>query len=136
VYDLVPDRRFVVELVDMAAERIERDGRGALALVRDPKGPFVYRDTQVFVIDTKGNVLADPFYPELERKNQIDLKDAAGRPVQRELIQLVESDEAGWRAGYLWVRPGGGAPGNKDLYVRRVRLGKQTLGVGSGLFVE
>jgi len=136
VYDLVPDRRFVVELVDMAAERIEREGRGALALVRDPKGPFVYRDTQVFVIDTKGNVLADPFYPELERKNQIDLKDAAGRPVQRELIQLVESDEAGWRTGYLWARPGGGAPGNKDLYVRRVRLGKQTLGVGSGLFVE
>jgi len=88
------------------------------------------------VIDTKGNVLADPFYPELERKNQIDLKDAAGRPVQRELIQLVESDEAGWRTGYLWARPGGGAPGNKDLYVRRVRLGKQTLGVGSGLFVE
>jgi len=22
-----------------------------------------------------------PFYPELERKNQIDLKDAAGRPL-------------------------------------------------------
>src|SRR5204863_250511 len=41
VYDLVPDRRFVIELVDMAAERIERDGRAALALVRDRKGPFV-----------------------------------------------------------------------------------------------
>ncbi len=136
LYDLVPDRRFVVELVDMAAERIERDGRAALALVRDPKGPFVYRDTQVFVIDTKGNVLADPFYPELERKNQIDLKDAAGRPVQRDLVHLVQTEEAGWRTGYLWPRPRGGAPGHKDLYLRRVRLGKQTLGVGSGLFVE
>ena len=73
-----------------------------------------------------------PFYPELERKNQIDLKDAAGRP----LIHLVESEEAGWGTGYLWPRPGGGAPGHKDFYMRRVRLEKQTLGVGSGLVVE
>ena len=136
VYDLKVDRRFVIELVDMAVARIEQDGRAALNLIRDPKGPFVYAGTQVFVINTKGDVLADPLYPELERKNQINLKSADGRHIQRELIQLVERQGAGWRTGYLWPRPGGGQPGHKDLYMRRVRLDRQTLGVGSGLYVD
>ena len=136
VYDLKVDRRFVTELVDMAVARIQEDGRAALKLVRERDGPFVYQQTQVFVIDTRGDVLADPLYPQLERKNQIDLKSADGRPVQRDLIQLIETESEGWRTGYLWPRPYGGRAGHKDIYMRRVQVGRQTLGVGSGLYVD
>src|SRR5262249_8290067 len=56
VYDLKVDRRFVTELVDMAVARIQEDGRPALKLVRERDGPFVYQQTQGFVIDTRGGV--------------------------------------------------------------------------------
>ena len=46
----------------------------------------------------------------------------AGPATTEELITFVDRAAAELQA--------------KDLYVRRVRLGKQTLGVGSGLFVE
>ena len=88
------------------------------------------------MINTRGDVLADPLYPELERRNQINLKSADGRPLQRDLIQLIQAEGAGWRTGYLWPRPYGGKAGHKDIYMRKVQLGRQTLGVGSGLYVD
>jgi signal transduction histidine kinase len=136
VYDLQVDRRFVTELVDMAVARLQEDGHAALKLIRQHDGPFVYLQTQVFVINTRGDVLADPLYPELERRNQINLKSADGRPIQRDLVQLIETESAGWRTGYLWPRPGSGKPGHKDIYMRRVELKRETLGVGSGLYVD
>jgi len=136
LYELAVDRKLVTELVDMAATWVADDRDEALALIRDPKGPFVYRETQVFVISTKGDVLADPLYSELMKSNQLELKSADGRPVQRDLINMIEHDTAGWRTGYLWPRPNGGAKGHKDIYMRRVKIGGETLGVGSGLYVD
>jgi len=81
-------------------------------------------------------VLADPLYPELEKKNQIDLKSADGRPVQHDLVALIAHESAGWRTGYLWPRPNGGPAGHKDIYMRRVKVGGETLGVGSGLYTD
>ncbi len=136
LYELAVDRKLVTELVDMAATWIEDDRDEALALIRDPKGPFVYRETQVFVINAKGDVVADPFYPELTKSNQMDLKSADGRPVQRDLVNLIGHEAAGWRTGYLWPRPNGGPTGHKDIYMRRVKVGGEMLGVGSGLYVD
>ncbi len=136
VYELAVDRKLVTEQVDMAVTWIEDDRNEALTLIRDPKGPFVYRDAQVFVINTKGDVVADPFYPELTKSNQMDLKSADGRPVQRDLVNLIEHESAGWKTGYLWPRPNGGPNGHKDIYMRQVKSGGETLGVGSGLYVD
>ena len=134
VYDMPVDRKLVSDMVDMASERLQRDGRSALDLMRDPKGPFVYKDTQVFVVDTQGNVLADPLYPALEGKNQLDLQSADGKPILRELIQLIQTKDSGWSGPYLWQRPDGGQPAPRMILVKKVTVGSQTLGVASGYY--
>ena len=127
---------FVVALVELAAERLARDGWLALSLIRDPRGPFVYEDVHVFVINSRGDVLADPLAPELEGLNQLDRRSADGRPVQRELLAVLASEGAGWRTSYLWPRPGTGSLARRDLYVRRVEVAGETLGVGAGVYVD
>jgi cytochrome c len=136
VFELNVDRKLVTELVDMAAAWVEHKRQKALKLIRDPNGPFVYRKTRVFVINTSGDVLADAFYPYLEQSNQLNLKSADGKPVMRDLIALIEREPAGWLTGYRWRRPVGGPAGHKDIYVRRVSAGKELLGVGSGLYTD
>ena len=129
-------RWFVESLVDLAAELMARDRWLALSLIRDPRGPFVYANVHGFVINLRGDVLADPLAPELEGANQIDRRSADGRPVQRDLIALLENEGVGWRTRYLWPRPGEPRLGRRDFYVRRVVLDGETLGVGAGVYVD
>jgi len=129
-------RWFVVALVELAAERLAHDGWFALSVIRDPQGPFAFEDVHVFVFDSHGEVLADVLQPELEGHNQLDRCSADGRPVQRELIDLLEVEGAGWRTRYLWPRPGTPHLARRDLYVRRLELGGETLGIGAGLYVD
>src|SRR5262245_33841684 len=129
-------RWFVETLVQLASELIARDRWLALSLIRDPRGPFVHANVHAFVINLRGDVLADPLAPELEGHNQIDRRSADGRPVQRDLIALLETEGMGWRTRYLWRRPGEPKLGRRDLYVRRVVLDGETLGVGAGIYVE
>lgn len=130
------NRWFVELLVELAADRLAHDGWLALTLIRDPQGPFVFADVQPFVINARGDVLADPLEPELEGRNQIDRRSADGRPVQRDLIALLEAEGTGWRSRYLWRRPGAARLARRDLFLRRLVMEGETLGVGAGLYVD
>ena len=37
----------------------------SIKLIGDPKGPFVWKDSYVFLMDIKGKMLAHPMQPEL-----------------------------------------------------------------------
>ena len=56
--------------------------------------------------------------------------------MQRELIGVLEHEGEGWRLSYLWRRPGATRLSRRDLYVRRLVVEGETLGVGAGLYVD
>jgi hypothetical protein len=52
----------------------------------------------------------------------------------KELIAKLKSRDEAW-VQYLWPKPGAAMPSRKLMYVRKVRIGGETLLVGSDFFL-
>ena len=107
---------------------------GGLTL-RDRAGPFRYQDVYVFVDDHKGIELVNPVFPELEGTDLIDFKDANGKLVIREIIEMLRDKDSGWME-CMWPKPGTTTPSKKLCYIRKVKVGDRTLYVGAGVYLE
>ena len=128
--------RKLVALVTDAAEQVRVKGETVFNEFRLPDSRWRTDETYIFVLDPEGNMLvhADP---EMEGKNQIDLKDINGKPIVRGLIAAAMTfpdKQEGWYH-YQWPVPGGLLPRWKSSYVRLVNApsGHRYI-VGSGMY--
>jgi signal transduction histidine kinase len=81
-------------------------------------------------------VLVNPPSPELEGKNLLDWKDAKGKTIVREFIQLAKSKGAGW-VDYWWPKPGEEKPSKKMSYIKKAKMPTgQTVVVGAGIYID
>lgn len=135
LYESPIEKAFVVQEVDAAAELLERRGRAAFPLLRDPRGRFWFHETYVFVDTPQGVELVNPAFASVEGRNILGLRDAEGRPMVKEYIDQAMRRGSGWTT-YLWPRPDGSrTPVRKTTYVRRVQTPDgETLIVGAGLY--
>ncbi len=134
VYDDHMERRFLVDAVDDAIGQIEQNGRAAFKLFHDPTGPFMAKDAYIFVFDMNGVDLVNPGFPNLEGRNLMDVKDAQGKPLVREMFKVVQTAGSGW-VDYMWPKPGESVSTQKSAYVSRARLADQWLLVGCGVYL-
>jgi signal transduction histidine kinase len=130
------ETRALVAVVDAAAALVQRQGDAAFADFRVSDSRWRQGEAYVFVLDADGNMLVHPD-PAMEGKNQLELKDVAGRPIVRGLIDAataVAGKPAGWYH-YQWPVPAGLLPRWKSSYVRRVDApsGHRYI-VGSGVY--
>lgn len=128
--------RELMALVKSATELIRVKGEAAFTDFRVPGSRWRQGETYIFVLDPKGNMLVHPD-PELEGKNQLDLKDINGKPIIRGLlgaVTILPGKKEGWYH-YEWPVPGGLLPRWKSSYVRLVNApsGKKYV-VGSGMY--
>jgi signal transduction histidine kinase len=128
------ERTFVVDLVNDAVGRIEQQGRVAFPLFHDPTGPLIAKDTYVFVFDSKGIDLVNPGFPNLEGRNLLDLQDAHGKQLIREMFQVIQTSGSGW-VDYMWPKPGESVPTQKSAYVSKAKMGDEWVLVGSGVYL-
>jgi signal transduction histidine kinase len=126
-----PSGREVVAFVEKAAAYAKANGReNALSAFMNPKGPFRREDLFIFAYDSSGTVLAHGGQPFLVGKNLIDMVDADGVEVLKELIALAGKG-GGWLE-YLWPDPdNGNAIEPKADYVLKV---DDSWWLGSGRF--
>lgn len=89
-------------------------------------------DGYFFVYDLEGRNLVHPRQPELEGRPLIDLRDANGVPVIRELIRRAK--EGGGFQRYEWPRPSTGRPAPKLGYA--VMLERWGWMLGTGLYID
>ncbi|HSB45076.1 MAG TPA: cache domain-containing protein, partial [Nitrospira sp.] len=125
---------FVVDAVKDAVGQIEQHGTAAFPLFHDPTGPFIAKDAYIFVFDHKGIDLVNPAFPNLEGRNLLDLKDAHGKPLIREMFKVVQTSGSGW-VNYMWPKPGESVSTQKFAYVSRAKMGNQWVLVGSGVYL-
>jgi len=130
------ETRELIHLVDKAAELVRLKGEAAFSDFRTPGSQWQQGEAYIFVLDPGGNMVVHPD-PELDGKNQLDLKDITGKPIIRGLIDAVTvySDKPeGWYH-YQWPVPGGILPRCKSSYVRLVQApqGNDYI-VGSGVY--
>ena len=130
-----PQAKQIKALVDKAAALIESKGKDAFPEFRKKGGEWHKGDTYIFVNDMKGTTLVNAAFPELEGKNNLELKDANGKAITREFIELLKTKDSGW-VDYLWPKPEQTKPSKKSSYVKRVKLGKEMIYVGAGIYTE
>ena len=133
LYQMPMERDFVVEKVDEAVRLIEQEGTEALETLRDPAGGFRFYDAYVFVFDEAGVQHVNAAFPEHEGQNLLDLEDAEGVVIGREMLDVVRGRGAGW-VDYLWPQPGDTRPSEKSSYVKGVQVGDTLYVVGAGVY--
>jgi len=123
-----------VQKTHEAAAMINAKGlEEAMKLIGDPKGPFVWKDSYVFLMDLQGKMLAHPMQPELTRHEHVLLQtDAADKAIFVHFVNIAKDPGHGW-VDYMWPKPGKKSPSKKVTYIYRVPT--KDLFVGAGVYV-
>ncbi len=105
----------------------------AIAAINKKDGPFVWKDSYVFLMDLDGKMLAHPKSPALVGTNVLEKKDMGdpGKFLFKEFVEVAKGKGAGW-SEYTWANPGDPKPRPKITYIYRVP-GKD-LFVGAGIW--
>ncbi|MCG6907474.1 MAG: cache domain-containing protein [Desulfobacteraceae bacterium] len=124
----------VVVKVHEAAALINTKGVDeAIKIIGDPKGPFVWKDSYVFLMDLNGKMLAHPIQPELTKeKHLLLMTDPTDKALFVHFVNTARLVGHGW-VEYMWPKPGKNTPSKKLTYIYRVP-GKD-LFVGAGVYV-
>ena len=135
-FDSRDSTRELIALVKSATTMVREKGEAVFEDFRVPDSRWRNGETYIFVLDAAGNMLvhADP---ELEGKNQINLKDVNGKYIVRGLLTAataISDKPEGWYH-YEWPVPGGLLPRWKSSYVELVKApsGKSYI-IGSGMY--
>lgn len=105
----------------------------AIKQISDPKGPFVWKDSYVFLMNLEGKMLAHPMQPELTQLNHcLLITDPTDKALFVSFVNLARTVGHGW-VEYMWPKPGKKSPSKKITYIYRVP-GKD-LFVGAGVYV-
>ncbi len=105
----------------------------AIKQISDPKGPFVWKDSYVFLMNMDGKMLAHPMQPELTKlPHCLLITDPTDKALFVSFVNLAKTVGHGW-VEYMWPRPGKKSPSKKITYIYRVP-GKD-LFVGAGVYV-
>lgn len=121
----------VIAKCEEAAELVKEKGvEQASQTIGDKQGPFVWKDTYVFLMDLDGKMIAHPIKPELTEKDSlVEVKDTDGKPLFMEFIQLAGDKGEGW-VDYMWPKPGEEKPVAKSSYIYRVEGTPYFVGAG------
>jgi cytochrome c len=105
----------------------------AVEAISNPKGPFVWKDSYVFLMDLNGKMLAHPFKPELTKQDHVLLiTDPTDKALFVHFVNLARKVGHGW-VEYMWPKPGKNTPSKKLTYIYRVP--DQDYFVGAGVYV-
>lgn len=123
-----------VQKTHEAAAMINAKGvEEAVKLIGDPQGPYVWKDSYVFLMDLKGKMLAHPMQPELTRHEHVLLQtDAADKAIFVHFVNIAKDPGQGW-VDYMWPKPGKKSSSKKVTYIYRVPT--KDLLVGAGVYV-
>jgi cytochrome c len=102
----------------------------ALAEFTNPNGPFVQDEMYIFVLDSKGNMVAHGVNEKYTDKSFVDLKDSTGKGFIREIIEAANAKGSGW-VEYQWYNPVTKATKPKSLYFEKI----DDLIICSGIYI-
>lgn len=91
------------ELLDKASAKLTKDGpEAAFAAFNNRNGGFVAHELYVFVFDMTGKYMASGGNPKLVGSDAHELKDAEGKLLVKEMIDISKSKGKG-EIDYVWL---------------------------------
>jgi cytochrome c len=102
-----------------AAALIQDKGVDAARPILEALGEFKHDEVYVNVIDTTGTWRIYPPMPAGEGRSVLDVKDATGKFIVRDIIKTASEQGEGW-VEYRWLNPDTKEIGPKISFVKRV----------------
>ena len=102
-----------------AVELIQAKGLDAARTSLHQDGDFKHGELYVNVINTTGVWLVYPPMPAGEGRSVLDIQDANGKFLVREIIKTATEHDEGW-VDYRWLNPATKQIGPKISFVKRV----------------
>ncbi|MBN2224671.1 MAG: cache domain-containing protein [Deltaproteobacteria bacterium] len=122
----------VIAKVKEAASYIAANGDSVLPEFNDPEGPWVWKDTYVFVMDCPNDRYAGhPMASVMDTKIS-EIVDYAGNRVGLTECRMSEENPKGAWVEIMWPQLGQTTPERKICYVLKLRGLSYT--VGSGIY--
>lgn len=126
----------LMALVDKAAALVEGKGKEAFNEFKKQDSEWLRGETYIFVNDMKGTNLFHPIQPDLQGKNLMDLKDANGKAITKEMVNLLKVRDSDWME-YMWPKPGETQPSRKLSYIKKAKMPDgETVIVGAGIYTD
>ena len=120
----------VIQKVQEAAKSLSQSGEAGLAQFDKRDGPWVSKDTYVFVFDcAKGTIAAHPFRADLVGKDDTELKGTKGTEFFPRLCEATKIPAGVW-VEYWWPKPGEKEGSRKISYALGVRNTPYIVGAG------
>ena len=120
----------VIQKVQEAAKSLSQSGEAGLAQFDKREGPWVSKDTYVFVFDcAKGTIAAHPFRPDLVGKDDTELRATKGTEFFPRLCEATKTPAGVW-VEYWWPKPGEKEGSRKISYALGVRNTPYIVGAG------
>lgn len=135
LYEVPMERCFAVEQVEEAAWYVERRGAKVFDLFHSKDGPFLWKNSYVFIIGMDGIGYVNPINRSLEGKDVKDLMDERGFKFVQKMQEVLREKEAGW-VEYMWPKPGFIAAYKKHTYTKLVRSGGKEYMIGCGIYLD
>lgn len=134
-YHVKIEKVMVQDNVRSAVDLLQREGKVvAFKEFLDPASRYSFLNTFVYVVDAQGRALVDPAFPEKQGRDLTAFRDTTGRQVMKEIMEKLSTTDEAW-VQYLWPRAGQVVSSRKLAYVTKVRIGGETLFVGSDFFL-
>ncbi len=102
-----------------AAALIQEKGLDGARTILTADGEFKHGEIYVNVIDTAGTWRVYPPMPAGEGRSVLDVKDATGKFLVRDIIKTASEQGEGW-VEYRWMNPETKEIGPKISFVKRV----------------
>lgn len=115
-----PDPDQVRALTLRAAEMVAAQGVDSVRKLFHTPGEFRYGEIYVVVIDENGTWLVYPPNPRNEGKSVLNVTDADGVLVVREILKVAREKGEGW-VDYRWLNPANNRIERKSSYVKRIQ---------------
>ena len=93
-----------------------------------------YGPNYVFMSSYDGVTLVQPYEPEMEGRNRIDLQDQAGTYIIRSLISAAQAFPEGQFVSYLYKAPQSSVPEEKVAFV--IGIPELDAYIGTGMYME
>ena len=118
--DRMEDRDQAVALVKKAVAHIREFGlERACEDFHDTGGEFNFGEFYIYAFSQDGICVANGRDPSRRGNSVIDNVDADGRPINRDILHIVNTRGRGW-SDYKWVNPGTGRLQLKSAYFEMV----------------
>lgn len=125
----------LMDFVNTAANYLAKNGKIDSFTAFKKNSQWRMGDQYIFVYDLTGETLCLPADPKLEGANRLSVKDSQGIAYVKYMVDYLKNNDSGW-VSYLYPKPGAKTESEKLSYFRKVVVGKETLLIGSGYYID